>query len=404
MGITVLQLNSTINSGSHGRIAEEIGKILISRGNKSIVGFGRHKTESQSEVFPIGTKKDIYLHLLKTRMFDRHGFGSLNATKLLVSKIDLIAPDIIQLHNVHGYFLNIEILFDYLRNKKIPIVWTFHDCWPFTGHCSFFDRPNCERWKSECFNCPLKRKYPSSWFIDNSRNNFKRKKAIFTGIENMTLVSPSSWLARHLENSFLHEYPVKIINNGVDLEKFKPTDSAKLRTKFGIESKHIILGVANIWDERKGLIDFINLRSILDSGIVIILVGLSPGQLRNLPDGIRGITKTENIEELVELYSAADVFINPTYVDNFPSVNIEALACGTPVVTYDTGGSPESINSGTGRTVSKGNIMGLKSAALDLIKENKQTLSMLCRKRAEHLYDAKDRFSDYLSLYELLAN
>ncbi|NMC40767.1 MAG: glycosyltransferase, partial [Bacteroidales bacterium] len=354
----ILQINTTVNSGSHGRIADEIGLSLIDAGHESYVAAAFTGRPSRSQVIKIGCKTDRYLHALKTRLFDRHGFGSEIPTRALVEKIKKINPDIIHLHNLHGYYIHIGVLFQYLKSAGKPVVWTLHDCWPFTGHCSHFDRVNCFKWQSECNICPNKRGYPASWWLDNSRRNFYEKKRLFSGLNKMIIVTPSLWLADHVIKSFLNDYEVRIIHNGVDLNVFRPDDASLAVKKYNL-SYNYILGVSNVWTESKGLRDFIQLRKLLNSEIQVVLVGLNEKKIKNLPAGITGIYRTENVNKLAELYSGAMVFVNPTYVDNFPAVNIEALACGTPVVTYKTGGSPEATDSETGFAVEKGDVGGL---------------------------------------------
>jgi len=400
--VKVLQINTSINVSAPGRIASEIGDVLLDNGHESFVAYGRICRQTRSSAIKIGSNKDLLLHVFNSRLVDRHGFSSEKATVRFIDHVKEIDPDLIHLHNLHGYYIHVGVLFKYLKESNKPVVWTFHDCWPFTGHCSYFDRANCSRWQSECFKCPLKRGYPASWFLDNSTRNYILKKETFGGLNNLTLVSPSDWLSKHLANSFLKQYPVKIINNGLDLEKFKPFDPTSARNKWNLSGKHIILGVANIWSSRKGFDDFIKLRTLLDSQIEIVLVGLTPRHIKNLPTGIRGICRTDSIEDLSSLYSAADVFVNPTWIDNFPTVNLEALACGTPVVTYDTGGSVESIDNETGRFVPKGDVLLLKTSIVKLISEDRHTLRTSCRNRAEKLYDAKSRYCEYLTLYEQL--
>jgi putative colanic acid biosynthesis glycosyltransferase len=395
----VLQINISVNSGSHGRIAEETGRMLIEKGHESYMAYGNGINNSTSEAVKIGNRMDFIFHVLKSRLFDRHGFGSVNATLSLVNQIDQIDPDLIHLHNIHGYYLNSSILFEYLKKRQKPVVWTFHDCWPFTGHCSHFDFVNCYKWQTECYECPNIHKYPKSWLIDNSRRNFRRKKELYNGLENIILVSPSEWLAGFLRKSFLSGYEIKVINNGVDLEKFKPVNDKGLRKKYNLNKKYI-LGVASTWTSKKGLIDFFKLRGILDIQIDIFLVGLKRNQIKSLPEGIKGIFRTERIDEIAALYSGAEVFVNPTYVDNFPSVNIEALACGTPVITYDTGGSPETIDNETGMVVRKGDVAGLKSAISELLLRDRQTISDKCRSRAVIFFDSKHMSNGYLALYE----
>jgi glycosyltransferase involved in cell wall biosynthesis len=395
----VLQINTSINSGSTGRIAEEIGRMLIEKGHQSYMAYGNIVNNSISEAVKIGNRMDFIFHVLKSRLFDRHGFGSVNATRSFINQIEQINPDLIHLHNIHGYYLNSSILFEYLKKEQKPVVWTFHDCWPFTGHCSHFDFVNCYKWQAECFACPNTHKYPKSLLIDNSRSNFRQKKVLYNGLSTIKLVSPSEWLAGFLRRSFLSGYETKVINNGIDLDKFKPVHDKGLRKKYDLDKKYII-GVASNWTAKKGLFDFIQLRSLLDMQIDILLVGLKRNQIKSLPEGIKGIFRTERIEEIAALYSGAEVFVNPTYVDNFPSVNIEALACGTPVITYETGGSPETIDSETGKVVRKGDVAGLKSAISELLLKDRQALSGKCRRRAEMLYDSKHMSNEYIALYE----
>lgn len=394
----VLQVNVTANSGSHGRIAAGIGKQLIDQGHESYIAYGRTANECESELVKIGSRFDQALHLIKTRLFDRHGFGSFHSTSLFIREVEKIDPDLIHLHNLHGYYLNIEILFKYLKEWNKPVVWTFHDTWPITGHCSFFEHVNCYKWKTQCFECPNIHGYTKSWFIDNSRRNFNEKKELFTGVKKMVLVSPSEWLAEHLRHSFLSDCDIRVINNGVDTKKYRPINDEAIKRKYGIKNKYII-GVANIWDARKGLEDFMKLRKILDREIEIVLVGLSRSQIKSLDIDMTGICRTESTEELASLYSGAAIFVNPTYLDNFPLVNIEALACGTPVITYKTGGSIEAIDQGTGQVVEKGNIKALYNSIMEIISKEEQYSTSQCCSRAFQKFSAEERFGDYISLY-----
>lgn len=394
----VLQINTTVNSGSTGRIAEDIGKILIQKGHESIIAYGRGNMPSISRKIKIGNDFDVKCHVLKTRLFDLHGFGSIKSTRLFIKIIKQINPDVVHLHNIHGYYINIELLFNYLKEANKPVIWTFHDCWPFTGHCSYFDGVNCFKWKTECETCPNINGYPRSW-VDNSRANFYRKKTIFSDMEKLTLITPSHWLSNHIKNSFLKNYPVKVIHNGVDLDIFKPNSSMDIFRYYRLQSDNFVLGVANIWSERKGLNDFIKLREILPNNILIVLVGLKKLQIKNLPKGIFGIARTDNIHQLASLYSSAKVFVNPTYVDNFPTTNIEALASGTPVVTYNTGGSPEAVDNNTGFVVEKGNIKMFSTAIKKIIFNEKHNYSQLCRERAQRLFNKETQFSQYIKVY-----
>ncbi len=338
----VLQINSVCGRGSTGRIVQDIHKALIEQGHESLVAYGRGPATGCEKAIKIGTRKDIYAHGLYTRIFDKHGLGSQKATRKFIKDIERENPDIIHLHNIHGYYLNYEILFRFLKDFDKPIIWTLHDCWPFTGHCACFTYAGCERWQQICHACPQKRFYPGSLFFDNSRRNFERKRDAFTDLKDMTIVAPSKWLAGLVKQSFLSEYEAVVIPNGIDTTIFRPVES-DFKSRHAIEDKFMILGVANIWGERKGLKYFLELADILEKDEIIVLVGLTKKQVESLPVNIIGITRTHNVQELVEIYSSADVFVNPTLEDNYPTVNLEAQACGTYVVTFDSGGTRETI-------------------------------------------------------------
>lgn len=396
----LLLLNATANTGSTGRIADEIGLLAQHEGYEVRFAYGRKAVNSKLSLIKIGNKWDMRLHGLKSRMCDAHGFGSEHATKALIKELEKWRPDIVNIHNLHGYYINIELLFEYLRRVQIPVVWTFHDCWPFTGHCAHFERVGCDRWKTECYACPNRKGYPTSFLVDRSTQNFRIKKEIFNGINNLTIVTPSQWLANHVANSFLSQYPVKLIHNGVELNIFKPIDNSEsIRNKYGLSDKSIVLGVANTWKKRKALQDFIALSKMLEKDIQIVLVGMTAEQSKGLPPNIKAIARTENQHELAALYSAAAVFVNPTYVDNFPTTNIEALACGTPLITYRTGGSSEAVDEETGIVVEKGDLVGLENAIKTVQKNGKFYYSEKCRKRSERLYNNEERFKDYIVLF-----
>jgi len=397
----LLQINSVINSGSTGRIAEEIGRLAINNGWKSYIAYGRNDRPSESQLIKIGNDWDIKWHGLQTRLFDRHGLASTKATKRLVEKIQEIKPDIIHLHNLHGYYLNIEILFHYLATAGIPVVWTLHDCWPMTGHCAYFSFIGCDKWKTLCEHCPQKKGYPASYLMDRSLKNYQLKKKLFTSVPQMTLVPVSNWLANIVKESFLKIYPIKTIYNGVDTTVFTPCSTTKIREKYKIPTNtFVILGIASIWSERKGLKDFIRLSESLKENEMIILVGLTDKQINILPRNILGISRTENIHELAELYSLTDVFVNPTWEDNFPTTNIEALACGTPVITYQTGGSPEALTPETGFVVEQGDLAGIRDAIDSIKSKGKSFYAESCRERAVRMFNKNERYAEYLELYE----
>lgn len=402
MNKKVLQINTVVNTSSTGRIAEEIGLTAMSNGWESYIAYGRNERPSSSKLIKIGNNNDIKLHGLKTRLFDRHGLGSRSATDEFIKQIEVIKPDIIHLHNLHGYYLNYEILFGYLSVVNIPTVWTFHDCWPITGHCVYFSYVGCEKWKTQCYKCPQKTLYPASYLIDHSKKNYSLKKESFNSLSNLTLVPVSQWLSGILNDSFLQNYPIKTIHNGINTEVFKPYDGSSVRVKYELEDKFIILGVASVWEPRKGLVDFIELSKHLSDDYKIVLVGLTKKQISKLPENILGIERTEIVQGLAEIYASSDVFINPTYEDNFPTTNLESLACGTPVITYKTGGSPEAIDDYTGIVVEQGNINNLMDAINQIKTHGKQFYTTACVDRAHRLYKKEDRYKEYIDLYEEL--
>lgn len=348
----IVQIN-TFPYKATGAIMLNIHRALLENGEDSYVVWGRGRDAQNDREIVIKDDLGTKLHGAYTRLTDKTGFASSRATRRLLNRLDEIAPDLIHLHNIHGYYINIQMLFDYIRAHNIRVIWTLHDCWPFTGHCAYFDAVGCEKWKTGCHSCPQKRTYPASLGLDRSKWNWEKKKQLFSGLD-ITIVTPSRWLADIVKESFLGGYPTKVIPNGIDAEIFRPRCGV-FREKSGIKQK-IILGVAAEWTERKGLRDFLRLNELIDHGEYrIVLVGLTKEQKSKLPLDMLGLERTSNPVELAEIYSDAYVFFNPTYEDNYPTTNLEALCCGTPVVTYNTGGSPESAQGG-GIVVEKGNV------------------------------------------------
>lgn len=400
----LLQIDSCLGILSTGKITESIAKLAMAQGWEChIIHGARYLGNTIQHHYQVSSLLGEYLHYAESLLLDRHGLGSRQATKRIIEKIKEIRPDVVHLHCVHGYYINYKYLFEYLNQTDIPIVWTFHDCWAFTGHCTYFDKINCLKWKTKCYECDLLSEYPKSLFRDRSEMNFQLKKKLFTNIKNLTIISVSNWLENLVKQSFFCNSKIITIHNGVDLTTFRPINKSKLVQNLNLEQKKIILGVAAVWDERKGLEDFIQLSRILDDNFKIVLVGLNEKQINQIPPEIIGIPKTNNSTELAELYTAAMVFINPTYSDNFPTTNIEALACGTPVITYNTGGSPEAIDKETGYIIRQGDIHSLLKT-ISYLSDNPIS-SQVCRERAEKLYNKDNRFMEYIKLYEeLIAN
>jgi len=392
----IIQINSFFNSGGPPRIVQGIYNTLEEQGHSCVLAACRERPIAGMNIIKIGSPLNKYVHCIMTRLFDSEGLSSVHATKELIKKIKAYKPDVIQLHNLHGYYINYEILFKFIKETNVSVVWTLHDCWAFTGHCAYFDYIACEKWKSGCYNCPQKKNYPKSVLLDCSKRNYQKKMESFCNVKNMSIVTPSHWLADLTKKSFLREYPIEVIHNGIDLNVFKPSQGS-FREKHNLKEKFIVLGVAQVWDERKGLDYFIKISKTLNNDFKVVLVGLSDKEKSKLPSNIIGINRTNNVRELVEIYTEADVFVNPTLEDNFPTTNLEALACGTPVITFHTGGSIESVNHNCGIVVEKGDLQGLENAILKISKQNISRIT--CISQAKN-YEKKSRYDQYIRLYQ----
>lgn len=356
----LLIINSVCGIKSTGKIAFQIASDYISKGYDVKIAYGREETikEAHDISYRIGNKNSPLLNYASCIFFDNDGFAAKNNTKRFLKWADEFNPDELWLHNLHGYYINVEMLFVWIKSRpQMKVQWTLHDCWAFTGHCSYFSFNKCDKWKTHCEKCAYHREYPSS-FVDNSKRNYEKKKNLFTGVRDLTIITPSKWLANLVKKSFLSEYPVEVINNKIDLNIFKPSPS-NFREFYGLVGKKIILGVALPWSKRKGFDDFVELSKFIDETYKIVLVGLSKKQIKKCPPNVLGLEKTTNAIELAQIYTAADVFLNLTYEDNYPTTNLEAQACGTPCITYNTGGSIESVSSNC--VVSTGNISQLVS-------------------------------------------
>ncbi|MEG1523596.1 MAG: glycosyltransferase [Clostridia bacterium] len=379
--------------GSTGKIACNTARVLNAAGHEAIIFYGRGIGPSDVPCQRIECSFEIAAHVAKARLFDRSGFGSVLATIRLIMRLNKLDPDIIHLHNIHGYWIHIGMLFRYLKRAGKPVVWTLHDCWPFTGHCPYFDFVACERWKTGCGHCPQKNEYPERWLLDNSARNYIDKRRLFTHVPDLTIVTPSIWLSQLVKQSFLSEYAVSVLPNGIDLSVFCPTERG-MRGCYGLTDGRLILGVANIWEPRKGLHTFFKLREMLPKEHQIVLVGLSEEQCAAVPDGILGLPRTGSTEELAAWYTAADVLVDSTLEENFPTTHLEALACGTPVATYQTGGSAEMLTQFCGISVPTGDVEALAHAidtACALSSED-------CLLRARE-YDQNLRLAAYENLY-----
>ena len=390
----VLMINSVCGIRSTGRICTDLADILEERGHEVKIAYGREEVPEKYKRYAvrIGNGLGLKLHGVKSRLWDAHGFGSRKTTKRFIEWVRQYNPDVIHLHNIHGYYINIAVLFSYLRTCGKQIIWTLHDCWAFTGHCSHFDYIGCDKWKTECSHCPQLKEYPKSLFADRSTRNYLKKKELFSGIPNLTIITPSVWLKRIVEQSFLGEYPVKAIYNGIDLTVFKPTES-NFREKYGLKGKKIILGVASVWDKRKGFHDFIQLSNMLDDSYRIILVGLNKKQRAQLTKNMLGIQRTNNVKELCEIYTAADVFVNPSVEETMGLTTAEALACGTPVIVYNKTAVPEVPDETCGIVLSENTPKAILESLPKMNFEKHH-----CVLRASK-FAKGDKFQEYLDTY-----
>lgn len=405
----VMLINSVCGSGSTGRIVTGLYDILSSCGYSCMIAYGRGTAPEGYTAYRIGSDLGVNIHGVRSRVTDKHGFYSRGATRRLLSQMEEFNPDIVHLHNIHGYYLNVPMLFSYLQEKKKKVIWTLHDCWSFTGHCTHFDYIGCMKWQSGCFRCEQLKEYPKSVLRDGSRSNYMAKKELFTAMppEDMQLVTPSCWLMSKVKESFLQQYPVQVIHTGIDLSQFRPAET-DLRQRLGISpEKKVLLGVSNPWRERKGLQEFEKLSRLMSDRYHLVLVGLKDGQGSGLPSFVTAVEKVEGAGEMAAYYAMADMYVNLTLEDTFPTTNIEALACGRPVITYRSGGSPESLDTSCGIVVERNNIQGvllsMDSIREELMRKNpRRYTEALCMKRAE-AFDRETKFGEYVKkVYERL--
>ena len=395
--LKLLQINVAANWGSHGRIAEEIGLEAMAQGWESYIAYGRYANPSKSHIVKIGDLFDHCLHGAQSLLLDRHGLASCGPTKKLIREIEQIKPDLIHLHNIHGFYLNYPILFRYLSTVDIPVVWTLHDCWAFTGHCAWPIHGHCDRFQEQCCHCPLQSKgYPKSFLLDRSRSNFKLKKRYFRSLQDLHLVTVSRWLEQQVRLSFMQDMDIRTIYNGLDTEVFRPSGTPPTSVTDG---HPLVLGVCNAWYDWKGLDDMAALREILPDDYEVMVVGVNEDQMHRLPEGITCIRRTDSVSQLAEIYSQADVFVNPSKVESFGMTTAEALSCGTPSIVYDTSACPEAVDNLTGRGVPLGDVNALAKAVIEICSlPGREAMRQACRERAIRLFNRYVRKKVYFQL------
>jgi len=390
------------NFGSTGNIMLDLSEQCKINGMESVVCYPDSLVNRKKKIcnsILIGKRIGKNIHRILGRLTGLHGLFSIVDTLLFIKKLDEFKPDIIHLHNLHNFYINFPILFKYINKNDIAVVWTLHDCWAFTGHCPYFTLVGCDKWMNGCGHCPQYREYPMT-YVDQSKWLWRLKKKLFTNVKNMILVTPSYWLAGLVKESFLKKYSVKVIPNGIDLAVFKPYADVSIKDVLKSsdnDKKYIVLGVAAYWGRRKGLDVFVNLSHLLDEKYQIIMVGTNDNVDAHLPPGIISIHHTQNREELAKLYSVADVFVNPTREDNYPTVNLEAIACGTPVITFDSGGSPECIYKGCGTVIKGENIEQLAYEIMKICEDGK-IYSNACLQQREK-FDKQLNYKSYINIY-----
>ncbi len=396
----VVEINMCEN-GSTGKIMLNIAKCVRDNGGEALsfstyhFSKRKYKLEDIDFHYYYGSQFEANIHYILGRIFDNNGFYSHKGTKELIAQIEKFSPDVIHIHNLHRFCINLPLLFNYFKNTNKNVVWTLHDCWSFTGHCAHFAISKCEKWKEGCNKCKYIQCYPKVE-IDRSKGNYKRKKEMFTGLTNMTIVTPSNWLKNLVGESFLNQYPIEVINNGIDLNIFKPR--AYCEKINYLKSYHIVLGVSFSWGYSKGLDVFNELPNILPENYRIVLVGVDSNSIKDLDSKIIPIKRTNNQEELAAIYSAAEVFVNPTREDTFPTVNIESLACGTPVITFDSCGSPEIIDETCGFVIDREDVKALAEKVI-FTCEKKPFKEEDCVNRAS-AYNKDKCFKQYVKLFE----
>lgn len=400
----VVQINGSSYNGSTGKIVRQLSEIMDEKGiNNYIISSGyKEKLPIDNRTYYCSNKLQVRIHQVFSFIFGDAGFHSWLPTYKVIKVLSIIKPDIVHLHNLHGFFINVEMLIKYLKKERIKVVWTLHDCWLLTGHCTHFEHIGCQKWKKECGHCPQLNKYPYSYFIDRSKELLLKKKRLIQDWDDIQFVTVSRWLKNLMEESHLKSKLISVIHNGIDLEVFSPKDNQSITKKFEISGKFVVLGVAMNWSEGKGLNDFIELSKHLSDDVRIILIGLNKDQIKDLPNNIIGVERTYNVQELVEYYCVANVFVNLTKEDTFPTVNLEALACGTPVITYDTGGSSECLGERCGFVVEKENLYEVLNRIEYYKNLSKKTISKYCRKNIELNFNKSKQFNKYINLYEEL--
>lgn len=368
----VLEINTVYGIGSTGKIVSDLYEMLLKQGNECVIAYARGEAPENIRTIKIGNKWDVYYHGIMTRITDKHALYSVHATRKLVEEIRRYEPELIHLHNLHGYYLDIRTLFAFLKEYDRPVVWTLHDCWTYTGHCSHYTNVGCYRWKTQCEHCPQKGEYPASKLLDNSYQNYRIKKELFTSVRKMHLVTPSVWLKGEVEQSFFKGIPCTAAPNGLELEIYslkQGKEQEELKKKYGFSGKKVVLGVANVWTKQKGYDDFIDLSKRLPEDYQVVMVGLDDKQRKSLPETVAGFPRTAGLSELADFYRMADVYFNGSCQETMGMTTGEAICCGTPAIVYNATAVPESVHEGCGIVLEPGDVKGVAEAVQQICNE-----------------------------------
>jgi glycosyltransferase involved in cell wall biosynthesis len=398
----ILQINLVNGSKSTGRTTIELTDYLNSNGHQAYVAcsFGLGKDYE----YQIGTSIGKRLHSLFSRIFGNQGYYSKFSTSKLIKYIDELKPDVVHLRNLHGNYINLNILFDYISRKNLPTVITLHDTWFYTGKCCFYTEANCFKWQKECGNCPQLRRDNPSWFVDKTKSNLLDKKNWLKNIPRLAVIGVSDWITDESRKSILKSANIIYrIYNWIDLDEFQPVESFGLRSSLGLEEQFIIIGVASKWGERKGLSSFIELSQMISDKMKIILIGKIEDKF-TLPSNIISIPETHSKKELAQYYSLADVFITFSKEESFGKVTAEALACGTPAIVYDSTANSEIVSEECGYVVDSGNIKKVVEKIKEIELRGKKVYSDNCRKFVTKNFNKEDRIKDYLEIYNKIIN
>ena len=391
----VLQINSVYGSGSTGNIVKNLMLTMRDEGIEPLAAYGIGKEVKDSNILKFSDNLSVNTDILLSRITGRAGCFNRKGTAVLINLIKEKQPDIIHLHNIHGFYINVPMLLKFLKQYGRPVVWTMHDCWTFTGHCAHFETIDCDKWHTHCENCKGLWKYPTS-YKDRSKKNFDEKKELFSGLQKLTIVAPSQWLAECVKSSYLKDYQVRVINNGIDLNVFRPIKT-NLRSELGINDGAMILGMANKWLNPRNKDTVMNIAEALEGKGKAVIIG---SEEQNMHKNIICVPTVTNASKMAEYYSVADMFINLTLEDTFPTVNIEALACVIPIITYKTGGSPEILNGDTGYCVDKFDFNDIIEKIDVILRNGRSFYEEKCIARANNRYDYKKKFLEYIELYK----